>query len=71
MSKGKRARIAKAQSSSKVRRKATRSGEHTRRANSKQARVLALLSGPNGATIAYGEIAGQTWAWRRLFHNPR
>jgi Protein of unknown function (DUF3489) len=52
MSKGKRARIAKAQSSSKVRRKAARSGEHTRRANSKQARVLALLSGPNGATIA-------------------
>jgi hypothetical protein len=52
MSKGKRARIAKAQSSSKVRRKAARSGEHTRRANSKQAGVLALLSGPNGATIA-------------------
>jgi hypothetical protein len=52
MSKRKRARTAKAQASFKVRRKAARSGEHTRRANSKQARVLALLSRPSGATIA-------------------
>ena len=54
MSKGKRARIAKAQSSSKVRAKAARgriSGHRQARTNSKQARVLALLSGPNGATI--------------------
>jgi hypothetical protein len=52
MSKRKRGRTAKAQASSKVRPKAARSGEHNRRANSKQARVLALLRGPNGATIA-------------------
>src|SRR5215204_5499349 len=52
MSKRKRGRTAKAQSSSKVRPKAARSGEHTRRANSKQARVLGLLSRPSGATIA-------------------
>jgi hypothetical protein len=55
MSKRKRARIAKAQSSSKVRAKAARgriSGHRQARTNSKQARVLALLSGPNGATIA-------------------
>jgi Protein of unknown function (DUF3489) len=54
MSKGKRARIAKAQSSSKVRAKAARgriSGHRHARTNSKQARVLALLSGPSGATI--------------------
>jgi Protein of unknown function (DUF3489) len=54
MSKGKRARIAKAQSS-KVRAKAARgriSSHRQARTNSKQARVLALLSGPNGATIA-------------------
>jgi hypothetical protein len=53
MSKGKRARIAKAQSS-KVRSKAARgriSDHRQARTNSKQARVLALLSGPNGATI--------------------
>jgi hypothetical protein len=55
MSKRKRARIAKAQSSSKVRAKAARgriSGHRQARTNSKQARVLALLSGPSGATIA-------------------
>ena len=54
MSKGKRARIAKAQFSSKVRAKTARgriSGHRHARTNSKQARVLALLSGPNGATI--------------------
>ena len=54
MSKGKRARIPKAQSSSKVRAKAARgriSGHRQARTNSKQARVLALLSGPSGATI--------------------
>src|SRR5215216_4631600 len=55
MSKGKRARIAKAQSSSKVRAKAARSrisGHRQAQTNSKQARVLALLCGPSGATIA-------------------
>jgi Protein of unknown function (DUF3489) len=55
MSKGKRARTAKAQSSSKLRAKAARgriSGHRQARTNSKQARVLALLSGPSGATIA-------------------
>jgi hypothetical protein len=52
MSKRKRVRTAKAQVSSKVRPKAARSGEHTRRASSKQARVLGLLRRPGGATIA-------------------
>jgi Protein of unknown function (DUF3489) len=52
MSKRKRGRTAKAQASSKVRRKVARSGEHTRQANSKQAQVLALLRRPGGATIA-------------------
>src|SRR5438445_649901 len=55
MSKRKGARTRKAPSSSKVRAKAARSriaGHHQPRANSKQARVLALLRGPNGATIA-------------------
>src|SRR5262249_44519696 len=55
MSKGKGARIAKAQSSSKVRARAARggiSGHRQARTNSKQARVVALLSGLNGATIA-------------------
>jgi hypothetical protein len=51
MSKRKRA----ARSASKFRCKAARSqiaGQRHRRANSKQARVLALLRGPSGATIA-------------------
>lgn len=52
MSQRKRGRAAKAQASSKVRPKAARSGKHTRRANSKQARVLGLLRRPSGATIA-------------------
>jgi hypothetical protein len=52
MSKRKGARAGKARSSSKVRSKAAGSGQHKGRANSKQARVLALLRGPNGATIA-------------------
>ena len=55
MSKRKGARSRKAPSSSKVRAKAARSriaGHRQTRANSKQARVLALLRGPNGATIA-------------------
>jgi hypothetical protein len=54
MSKRNRARIAKAQSSSKVRAKAARSricGRRQAQTNSKQARVLALLSRPSGATI--------------------
>jgi Protein of unknown function (DUF3489) len=53
MSQRKRARIAKTQSS-KVRAKAARGrivGHRQARTNSKQGRVLALLSGPNGATI--------------------
>jgi hypothetical protein len=52
MSKRKRGRTAKAQLSSKIRPKAVRSGEHTGRANSKQARVLGLLRRPSGASIA-------------------
>ena len=52
MSKRKRGRSATAQASCKARPKAARSGEHTRRANSKQARVLQLLRRPSGATIA-------------------
>jgi Protein of unknown function (DUF3489) len=42
----------RARSASKIRVKPARSGQHQGRANSKQARVLALLCGPSGATIA-------------------
>jgi Protein of unknown function (DUF3489) len=55
MSKRKSARTGKPPSASKVHAKATRrpiAGRHQTRANSKQARVLALLARPSGATIA-------------------
>jgi hypothetical protein len=55
MSKRKPARTRKARSSSKVRAKAAGSriaGHDQTRANSKQSRVLGLLSRPSGATIA-------------------
>ena len=55
MSQRKPARARKARSAYKVGSKAARSRIASRqqtRANSKQARVLALLRGPNGATIA-------------------
>src|SRR5437667_10880930 len=55
MSKRKGARTRKARSSSKVRAKGGRSRivvHHRTRANSKQARILALLRGSNGAIIA-------------------
>src|SRR5262249_20084627 len=42
----------KARSASKIRSKAAGSGQPKGQANSKQARVLALLCGPSGATIA-------------------
>ena len=52
MSKRNPARTIKARSASKIRSNAAGSGQPKGRANSKQARVLALLCGPNGATIA-------------------
>src|SRR5712691_4641703 len=55
MSRSKRARSTKTRSASKVRSKTARSkvvSHPTARANSKQARVLGLLSRPSGATIA-------------------
>jgi len=55
MSKRKRARSAKTRFASKVRVEAARrqiTHPHQTRATSKQAQVLALLRGPNGATIA-------------------
>ena len=52
MSKRKPARTIKARSASQIRSKAAGSGQPKGRANSKQARVLALLCGPSGATIA-------------------
>src|SRR2546429_7411707 len=52
MSKRKPARTIKARSASGICPKAAGSGQPTGGANSKQARVLALVCGPNGATIA-------------------
>jgi hypothetical protein len=55
MSKAKHARTTKTRSVSKVRSKAAGRkilGDQVGRANSKQARVLGLLSRPSGATIA-------------------
>ena len=52
MSKRKSARSGKTRSSSKIRSRAARESQHKRRANSKQARVLALLGRPTGATIS-------------------
>src|SRR5262249_54629633 len=51
MSKRKPARTIKARSASKIRSKVAGSGQPKGRANSKQARVLALLCGPSGATV--------------------
>jgi hypothetical protein len=64
MSKRKPARTSKVRPSSKVRAKAAGNrivGSQETRANSKQARVLALLRGPNGTTI--GAIVHST-GWR-------
>ena len=55
MSRSKRGRSTKTRSVAKVRPKAAgskRGGRHSKRANSKQARVLELLRRPGGATIA-------------------
>ena len=55
MSKRQRARTSRARSSSRVGTKPARGRNdhhHQKRANSKKARVIALLRGPNGATIA-------------------
>jgi hypothetical protein len=68
MSKRKPARPRKARSVSKVRSKAARSGEPKGRANSKQARVLALLCGPNGATIA--TVRRSTGSGSRIRYAP-
>ena len=51
MSKRKPARTIKARSASKIRSKAAGSGQPTGRANSKQARVLALLCAVTSHTV--------------------
>jgi hypothetical protein len=61
MSKRKPARTIKARSASKVRSKAAGSGQPKERANSKQARVLALLCGPSGARRS-GNYSGRAAA---------